>query len=83
MLHKLYTVFDEKSGAYLPPFVAVSNGSAVRSFADACNDPNTSFHKHPGDFTLFLIGEYDDQTGMLAPIAAHANLGKAIEYKET
>ena len=51
MILKMYTVFDSKVGAYLPPFFLRSNGEAVRSFITTCNDPKHSFYKYPGDYT--------------------------------
>lgn len=60
----VYTVFDSAVGAYLQPFFSRSNGEAVRSFQDACNDPKTQFHTHSMDYTLFLLGSYDDAGGV-------------------
>ena len=70
MISKMYTVFDSAAGAYLPPFYQPSRGAAVRVFRDTANDENSMIGKHPGDYTLFEIGEYDDQTGRVE--MAHA-----------
>lgn len=60
---KLMTVYDTKAGIYDRPFVARSNGEAIRGFSDAINDAKTTIGKHPEDFNLMEIGIYNDQTG--------------------
>jgi len=65
MRYKIFTVRDRAIDAYGQPFYATSVGGAVRSFSDEINRPadNNQLAKHPEDFDLFLLGEYDDQTG--------------------
>lgn len=61
-------VFDSKVGAYSPPFFVKTKGEAIRSFTDACADDNLPFKKHPGDYRLFLLGEFDDNSGLLTAV---------------
>jgi len=65
MRYKIFTVRDRAIDAYGQPFYATSVGGAVRSFSDEINRPaeNNQLAKHPEDFDLYLLGEYDDQTG--------------------
>lgn len=63
MLHELIAIYDIKAKMYGKPVCANSHGSAVRSFGDAVNDSSTEYHKHPEDYIMFGIGQYDDQTG--------------------
>lgn len=65
MRYKVLTVRDRAIDAYGQPFFASSVGGAVRSFSDEVNraDPNNQLNKHPEDFDLFLLGEFDDATG--------------------
>lgn len=65
----IYTVYDNKALVYGTPFFAVTDGSAVRSFSDLVNDANTTVGRHPNDFSLFVVGEYDDQKGLLTPFS--------------
>ena len=62
MNFKVYAVFDKAVSAYLPPFYARADGEASRSFAEACKDRN-QFAAHVDDYTLFVIGVFDDSTG--------------------
>lgn len=61
----LFSVFDAKTEAYMPPFVARAKGEAIRSFGDACKDGNR-FLAHRGDYSLVYVGEFDDQTGVVS-----------------
>lgn len=80
MKHNVYTIYDCKAEAYLQPFQMQKKGQAIRAFENTVNDPNTQFHKHPADYTLFEIGEYDDSTGNYAMWDAKINLGLATEF---
>jgi hypothetical protein len=63
---KVYTVHDKAVGAFLQPFFSRSKGEAIRSFTEACNDANSQFNKHAGDYVLFELGEYDDGSSLFA-----------------
>lgn len=78
---KLFSVYDSKAEAYLPIFQSATIGTAIRTFEQAVNEESSPFHKHAADYTLFMIGEYDEQTGIVSPIqAGHTNLGTALSF---
>ena len=81
MIHNVYSVFDSKAKAYLPPFFLQNNEVACRVFGDCANDPSHSFCKFAADFTLFKIGVFDDQTGVIVDGAPFVNLGLAAQFK--
>lgn len=61
-------VRDQQSQLFTQPFTAASPGVALRSWANQLNDPDNRKSdqvQHPHDFTLWKIGEYDDQTGTI------------------
>lgn len=60
---KICSVHDVKAEAWMTPMFFQANGQAVRAFGDAVRDKSTEFGKHPEDYHLFLIGEFDNQTG--------------------
>lgn len=68
MTLKVFAVRDLKAEAFLQPFFSPSVGSAMRAFADAVNDKNCPFNKHPSDYALFEIGTYDDSDAALVPL---------------
>jgi hypothetical protein len=63
MILKVFSVADSAAGAFMQPFFSISQGAAIRSFVDAVNDANHEFHKHAADYTMFLLGEFDDANG--------------------
>jgi hypothetical protein len=80
MLLQMFTVYDSKAEAFLPPFFMNAKGSAIRSFADTCNDPQHAFYKHPDDYTLFHLGQFDDVHSTFDISDSKVPLGSAREY---
>ena len=78
-MQKIFTVYDEKAEAYLPPFFLNTNGEAIRAITDCVNDLNHQFGKHPSDYTLFSLGTYDPQSGTFEN--EKAPLGNLLEFK--
>lgn len=71
---RCYSIYDRKTLAFFPPFFMATDGAATRSFADLAGDMNTQVGKHPGDFVLFMIGEFDDQKGAMIPLSPIAHV---------
>lgn len=80
MIKQVFTVYDSKAEMYMPPFMAFNKGEAIRSFSDAAKDPKSMIYAHPEDYTLFHIGEYDDNTAKYIQPVTNVSLGVAIEY---
>lgn len=78
MILKVFSVYDVKAEAYLQPFFFVTKGQAVRAFVDSLADVNHAFAQHPDDYTLFLLGEFNDENGEF--VADHQSLGNGLEY---
>lgn len=67
---KVFCVLDSKTAVFGRPWFEQQEASAIRGFADAVNDSsntNNLWNKHPEDFSLYVIGEYDDEKGDLIP----------------
>ncbi len=75
------SVRDQTADTFQLPFVTPNVGVAVRSFADAVQNPEPAnpWNKHPEDFSLWLLGEFDDETGKITPVEK-VQLGLAKEY---
>lgn len=63
MILKVFAIFDKVAGFYGAPFFLTSVGEARRAFSDLANDLNTNIGRHPGDFALFELGSFDNETG--------------------
>lgn len=64
MIMKVFAVFDSAVQAYMQPFFSPTSGSAIRSLTEAVNDPGHTFAKNATDYTLHLLGDFDDATGL-------------------
>lgn len=62
----LFSVLDSKSGTYGAPFSSISDGTATRDFQHVVNDPATLFCNHSSDFSLYRVGEFDEDTGLVS-----------------
>lgn len=81
MLLKVFSVYDSKLGAHFNPFYVAHLALAKRAFTATANDPNTTIHAHPGDFTLMEIAEWNDETGEFASYPKPINHGHAALYQ--
>lgn len=81
-MNKLYTVYDSKVEAYMKPFFLRNKGEALRSWIEICNDPQSQMFKYPSDFTLFEIGEFDENTGKVTPHKTPTSVAMAIDVKK-
>nr|DAX09348.1 MAG TPA: DNA binding protein [Microviridae sp.] len=61
----IFSIFDNCAGVYCTPFIMENRCLAVRCFSDYCMVPDTSISKHPEDYSLFQLGEYNKKTGQL------------------
>lgn len=64
MIWQMFAIFDSASQVHERPFVARTEGEAVRMFADIANDKSHVIGQHPEHFSLCWIGEYDDNLGI-------------------
>lgn len=76
---KTFVIHDSKVEAYMNPFLMRSKGEAIRAITDEVNGENTQLSKHPEDFTLFEIGEYDQIEGRYTMHDSKISLGNCIE----
>lgn len=76
----IFTVYDTKTEAYLIPFYMPTPSAAQRAVADILRDPEHQFSRHPADYNLFYIGDYDDQTGKIETKQSFRNLGNLLEF---
>lgn len=78
-----FSIRDAKAEAFMRPFFAPTKGLATRSFADLVNSGNGEpVAKHPDDFCLFHVGEFDELTGEFVSLDQPVSMGMASIYRE-
>lgn len=75
-------VRDSAVNAYMPPFYSRHLGEAMRSFGDLVRSSDSAVSRHPTDFHLFLLGEYDDTTGLFTT-SEPQRMASAVEFLDT
>ena len=78
MVTKLFMIYDSKAEVYLKPFDFRTIGEAIRWFLDV-GKQDAPWGKHPADYTLFEVGTFDCESGMIEMHDAKINLGTALE----
>jgi len=79
MKSKMFVIYDVKANAYMQPWFLTQTGMALRAFSDCVNDPEHNFGRHPEDYTLFQIGDFDDQDARINWNAPQS-MGNGIEF---
>lgn len=74
-----YSVRDHQVDAFASPFFSPTHGSALRAFADHVNEAGSPANKHPGDYSLWHLGTFNDQDGTFEPVKPN-RVGTAVEY---
>lgn len=62
---KIVVVHDAAMACFLNPFATPHIGGAIRSFMDEARNEQSPVFAHPEDYDLYLIGEFDTDTGNL------------------
>lgn len=82
IIMQIFTVYDSKAEAYLPPFYAPTVAAGLRSFMTVARDNTHDFHINASDYTLFHIGEFDSNEGTFTSLEAKVSLGSANQFSE-
>lgn len=82
MKHNVFSIYDSKANAYLPPFFLPTVAMAVRAFSDCVNSDDHQFGKHPSDFTLWHLGTWDDATCVYKDLDPKEPLFSGNELKD-
>lgn len=77
---KVFSVFDSAVGAFGAPFFVPTRGLALRAFIDEASRVDSNIAKHPLDFSLFELGDYDESTGQFVNSIAPECLGTAASF---
>jgi hypothetical protein len=80
MLHQIYSIHDVKTQLYHKPFFLTNNATAIREFQSLVNDQTTTIGKYPSDYSLHVMGEWDDTNNQFNMKKNSASLGNGVEF---
>ena len=63
----IYSIYDKVSEIYAPPFIELTDGTAIRACTDLLQRPELPFGKYPKDYHLARIGIWVDTEGFVSP----------------
>lgn len=75
-------VRDSAVDAFMRPFFVPSTGMAVRSFRDEVARSESEMFRHPADYELFQLAEFDEETGKFENLASPRSLIRGADCKE-
>lgn len=65
MILELYSIKDEKVGVFMQPAPVPHLVEMTRGIAQVMRDPNSKLSQYPGDYALYCIGKFDQDSGKL------------------
>lgn len=79
----LVAVRDITSDLFFAPQAVINEGNAKRAFQEEVNRPDdkNSFYKYPGEYELFVLGTFDEQTAKIEMLDAPKSLGTGNSFK--
>lgn len=78
---RVFSVYDEKGKAFGALGCAIHDGQAIRDFGDHIQNPQNPLSKHPEDYKLYCLAEYDDNSGQITALAQPEFLSHGSQFK--
>lgn len=79
MRFKVFCVYDSKAKAFSSVQNYRSTEEAKRAFTLACQQEDSNWYLYAEDYSLFEIGDYDDETGLHEPYQVPVMILQAIQ----
>lgn len=73
----VFSIRDSKANVFFHPFYQPTREVALRIFDQMANDQDTIVGRNPEDFTLYELGEFDAEKGVITMHELPVNLGIA------
>lgn len=81
MKQPIYAVRDRHVG-FMRPTIDINDQTATRNFKYAVNNPGSDVGFNPQDYSLYRIGEYESDTGMITPLDVPQLVCEAVSLLE-
>ena len=77
------SIHDSKAEYWMRPTFFQSTGQAVRMFGDLAREDGSEVNKHPEDYNLYKVAEFDEDTGeMIGSVPVHLIAGANVKEIE-
>ena len=78
---KVFAIHDVKGQVYANPFYMAHDGQALRAFSDLVGDEKSMVNKHPEDYKLYGLGDFDDVSGRFDSYDVPKFLANATDFQ--
>lgn len=75
-MKNVYAIYDAVAEIYTMPILLNNDNEAKRVFTDACLNPDLPMGAHSADYSMWAIGFYDEQTGIIESTNPHTLIQK-------
>lgn len=84
MEYGIYSIYDSAAGVFTAPTIDISDASAVRNFQQAISNSGSLMNFKPDDFSLYQIGTFNVETGVIDPWSHPSRLivGSDRDYRK-
>ncbi|AXL15422.1 nonstructural protein [Microviridae sp.] len=82
MIYLVFSIYDSKAEAFLPPFILPKKAMALRTFSDCVNSDSHQFGSNPEDYTLFELGSFNDESGQYLLHRTVISCGNGLEFQQ-
>ena len=81
MKKSVYAIRDNKMGSFGVPVLIENDSVAVRQFGDIIsNGGDNVMSKHPSDFTLYRLGDFDSTSGKFENVECPVALATGSDF---
>lgn len=85
MIYPVFAIRDCVLDSFEPPFLALNDSAASRSFRNLLDDVNGPYFNNKADYSLWRVGDFDTVEGILdrtAPVRLMSGFGGLNDGKE-
>lgn len=82
MTFGVFSIRDEAAQAFVPPFIEATSEMALRKFKLMQLNNDQEFKFMPEDFSLWKLGEYDNETGIIDGFNEPVLMERGRRYEE-
>lgn len=84
MNKQYYAIKDNLAEVFLTPILFNNENVAIRWFSEVVNskEENRTIYNNPGDYELWKIGVFNDQTGEITPMLDKMATGLSVKRGE-
>lgn len=70
MKKMIFSIFDKVAGGFMAPMFVANAAVVMRDMGDAIRKGDNPLAVHPGDYCLYELGSFDDESGKFEIIPA-------------